>query len=160
LPVNINQLHLAAQDQPRLIQLACELEAEARHVAKKAKLALEVARAMANKAARSSGVKMTESMVEADITLNPLVRKASEEALDAEKEADMASAIATAYEHRRAVLRIEADLFANDYWSAAGAAGAGMAGPTAAGRQQVEDKMAEIREKRRQQRLGEGHADV
>ena len=126
LVVDTNQLHLSAQEQPELMQLAGELAAEAKYAARKARLAAEIASATAAKDIRKNpatfGIsKVTESSISEAVVLHPQVVKANTEAIEADKESDMAATIAVAFEHRKAVLRIEADLYANEYWGRANA---------------------------------------
>jgi hypothetical protein len=121
--LSIYKLHLNAQEQPQLACAAGKLAATARYAAKTAKLAVEIARATAAKDIRTNPAKfglekVTEASVQEAITLHSDVRAAEVVRIDAEKEADMAAAIQTAFEHRRAALRVESDLFAKEYWSA------------------------------------------
>ena len=54
--------------------------------------------------------------VSAAVTIAPEVQAAERAAIDAEETAGKTDAIATAYEHRRAMIKAEVEMWLNNYW--------------------------------------------
>ena len=121
LPIRLEALHRDAQEQPHLACMAAEEAAERKAAARRAKLEYEEAVAKAQQAIRANpgmhGIdKVTEKAVEVAVALEPSIHEASQLLLAAELEAGRAEALANAYEHRRAMLKLEAELWMANYW--------------------------------------------
>ena len=120
LPIDVNQLHLCCEHQPQLAHEAGELAAESKAQAKRMKVQLEEAKANASRDVRTSpgkfGMdKVTEAAVSAAISLHPDVTKSQQDSIEADLIADKAAALANAFEHRRSMLKIEAELYVHNY---------------------------------------------
>ena len=157
LPVDIHALHLNAQEQPGLAEQAGRLAAELKTESKLARMRLEIAQAEADRDVRTNpsahGLdKVTENSIKTAVTLARPVRDAGEAVIAADREAAMADAIANAYEHRRSTLKVEADLYGNNYWGSVDDLGK----PRTAGREQMEEGVGETRSRRRRRVDGNG----
>jgi len=121
LAVRTDALHEDAREQPRLAEEAGELAAEAKAEAKRAKLRADETRAEVERDVRANpavhGVeKVTEGAVAAAVTVNKRVRDAELAVIDAQEAADKVASVANAYEHRRTVLKMEAQLWLANYY--------------------------------------------
>ena len=121
LAIRLDTLHIDAQDQPHLAEQAGELAAEAKASAKRAKLEADEAKADVERDVRKNpaahGVdKVTEGAVGAAVTADAKVQAAERAAIAAQEAADKAEAVANAYEHRRSMLKIEAELYLANYF--------------------------------------------
>ncbi len=150
LPIDINSLHINAQEQPSLAADAGELAANLKAEAKRLRMKYEVAKATADKEIRNDPAtyglaKVTETCVASAVTLHPMVRTASDEMLEADKEADLAAVIQNAFEHRRSMLKIEADLYVNNYWGSPEGRSADMSTVAQVGNEQKKNKLADRR---------------
>ena len=121
LAIHLEALHTDAQGQPHLAEQAGELAAEAKAGAKRAKLEADEAKADVERDVRKNpaahGVdKITEGAVSAAVTVDDSIKTAERAAIAAQEAADKAEAVANAYEHRRSMLKIEAELFLANYF--------------------------------------------
>ena len=121
LSIHIHALHEDAEGQPDLCMQAGELAAELKATAKRAKLAVEEAKAEVNRDARTNpesyGIeKVTEAAIGAAILINHEVQFASRAAIDAELEADKASTLAHAFDHRKSMIVEEVKMYLNNYF--------------------------------------------
>ena len=121
LAIHTEALHKDAERQPQLACDAAELAAEAKAAARRAKLELEETKATVQRAVRSSperfGIdKVTEGAIAAAVTVSEEVMQAERTAVDRQEASDKIDAVATAFEHRRAMLKIEAELWLSNYW--------------------------------------------
>ena len=122
LSIDLEGLHRDAQEQPGLACDSAELGAEAKAEAKRAKLRLEEVKAAIQRTVRANpeaaGIdKVTEASIAAAVTVSPEVMRVSREAIDAEEAAAKAEAVATAYDHRRSMIKNEVELWQANYWS-------------------------------------------
>ena len=155
LPIDINRLHLDAREQPGLADKAGQLAAEAKATAKRAKLKLEISQAEANQSIRADPeahglAKVTESAVQSAVVLAKDVVLARRVLLAAERDADLAAAIANAFEHRRSMIKVEADLYANNYWGEVDANGPGLADAGREGRKAAQGALERKRRERKE----------
>ena len=121
LAVHVQALHEDAEGQAQLAFRAGELAAELKARAKRAKMAAEAVEAKVDQAVRadpeSYGLsKTTETSIRSAVVGSDPVLESREAQIAAEKGADLASALSNAFEHRRSMLRIEAELYVNNYW--------------------------------------------
>jgi len=148
LQIDINRLQFCCQEQPELASRAGELAAMAKSKAKRAKVVLEEAKANANKEIRDNpdgfGVpKVTEKAVESAVVLHPDVMKVAQDVIELELDADKAAVLANAFEHRRSMLKIEAELFVHNYWGSVEVKESQMAGPSSDIADATEEKVGE-----------------
>lgn len=152
LSIDINALHIDAQEQPQLAEAAGELAAEARAVAKRQHAAFDETKADTERDVRANPeqyglAKTTENSIAAAVTTAQAVREARSEVIEADKVADIAAAIRDGYQHRKTMLDLEGRLYAANYWGEV--RGDGRAQD--AGRQETE---AAIRTRRRATKNG------
>ena len=124
LPIHIQTLHKDAQAQPGLAERAGELVAELKADAKRARLAIEEAKAIADKAIRESPgdyglAKATEASVQSAIALVPEVKIAQRDYIDASYNADKAVELLDAFQHRKSMIQDEVRLYLGNYWGEA-----------------------------------------
>jgi len=158
LHINLHGLHEDAQGQPELAFRAGELAAELKAAAKRAKLNYEEVAASVEMEVRSGpedfGLKkVTESTIASVVTKHPDVLSARKAQIEAERDADLAAALANAFEHRRSMLKSEVELYVNNYWGDVEVKERDMRRNETASRvKAAEDKEAEIEAKRRERR--------
>ena len=121
LAVHIQALHEDAESQAELAFRAGELAAELKAASKRGKLNVEAVEAATDREVRndpsSFGLeKITETAVRSAVSADLRVVEAREASIEADKGADLASALSNAFEHRRSMLKIEVDLWVNNYW--------------------------------------------
>lgn len=121
LHIHIHELHKDAQAQPDLVCRAGELAAEMKARSKRAKLAVEETKANVDKSIRDNPdehglAKVTEGAVQSTIDRCVEVKKAQNEAIDAELESDKAAVLAEAYRHRKGMISDEVTLYVANYW--------------------------------------------
>ena len=121
LAIHLEGLHLDAQEQPKNACDAGELAAAAKAAAKRAKIELEETKATVQRDVRANpamhGIdKPTEGAIAAAVTISKEVKAAERELIDLQELADMAESVANAYEHRKAMLKEEVNLWQNNYW--------------------------------------------
>ena len=121
LAIHLEALHTDAQGQPHLAEQAGELAAEAKAAAKRAKLEADEAKAEIELDIRKAPErykldKATDKSVAAAVTADAKVKAVERAAIDAQEAADKAEAVANAYEHRRSMLKIEAELWLANYF--------------------------------------------
>ena len=121
LTVHPEGLHHDAEEQPGLACEAAELAAEAKAESRRKKLELEELKAVTQGRVRSHpesfGIdKVTEKAVESAVTGDAAVALAERAAIDADLVAGKAEALANAFEHRRAMLKLEAELWLANYF--------------------------------------------
>ena len=121
LAIHLESLHKDAQDQPRLACDAGELAAEAKATARRAKVFLEETKAKVQREVRAlpekfSIDKVTEGAIASAVTANFDVKQAEQAAIGAQEAADATDSVANAYEHRRAMLKAEVEMWMNNYW--------------------------------------------
>lgn len=119
LPVDIESLHKNAEVQPDLAADIGELAASLKSEAKQAKTVLDETKAEAEREIRANPEqlpKATESAIASAVVLHQSVKDATREYLEADEDADLASSLANAYEHRRSMLKIEVQLYLGNYW--------------------------------------------
>jgi len=153
LPINMQRLHLDAENQPELMCMAIEVEAEARYEAKKAKLAVEVCKAEVSNDIRlypeKYGLtKTTEAAIEITVLKDLRVIDSQTRFLDLEREANMAGALVQAYENRKSMLQLEGQLFISNYWNEVKISDVGIDKAKQAGRSNVEYQVENIRGER------------
>ena len=122
LAIHVESLHLDARGQPQLAEQAGELAAEAKAAAKRARLEADEVKADVQRDTRARpeahGIdKITEGAVAAAVTTDAAVREIERAAIGAQEAADKAEAVANAYEHRRSMIKIEAELWLANYFS-------------------------------------------
>ncbi|KKN89668.1 hypothetical protein LCGC14_0235140 [marine sediment metagenome] len=121
LVVHIHALHKDAQNQPSLACDSGELAAELKAVSKRHKLLLDEVKAEADRDIRNNPdefglAKVTESAVKSAIDLHPDVQRVVRESIDADLDADKATTLANAFEHRRSMIKNEIQLYLGEYW--------------------------------------------
>jgi len=121
LSIELTSLHIAAQEQPELTEEVNTLYSGAKAEAKRAKLNYEVTKAEADKKIRLDPItygveKITESSVSSAVTRHPEVRKAYEDMIQVEEAADRINALVLAFGERRSMIKVEAELWVQNYW--------------------------------------------
>ena len=134
LGIDLEGLHNDAKEQPHFACEAAELAAEAKAAAKRAKIILEesvaAAQARVRKNPESHGIeKVTEKAVEAAVCLDRDVMEKGRIVISEEEYAAKADAVSTAFDHRRSMLKLEVQLFLNNYWGDISVRERDMAGP-------------------------------
>ena len=147
MKLDIHALHRAAEAQPDLCRRAGELHAELNASAKRAKVRLGEVRADADHLIREAPeeynlAKITEGAVTHAIALMPSVQAAEAELITAELERDRASATSAAYDHRRSMIKVEADLYKSNYWGGPDAQIQEMERPRTVGSENTEERLA------------------
>ena len=123
--IQIVNLHKNAEEQPDLFDKAGELYADLKAEARRKKIDVDSAKAVVDKDARrhpeTYGLeKTTEATIQSAIALAPAVKEAQEAHIDAEHEADLASATLNALEHRKSMITNEVKLYLGNYFGEVG----------------------------------------
>jgi len=121
LAIHIESLHTDAAEQPELACQAGELYASCQAKSRQAKLHLDSVLATVESEVRAEPakfgvIKTTENAISTVVTLDTRVKAAQQELAAAERESGEASVLYTAYDHRRAMLKLEGDLYISNYW--------------------------------------------
>ena len=121
LPIHINKLHEDAQGQAGLAERAGELAAQLKAASKRARLLVDEVVAEVDKAIRADPskyglAKITEAVVGNAVAADSQVQDTKKTEIDAALHADKASALSNAFEHRRSMIKIEAELYVHNYW--------------------------------------------
>lgn len=107
--------------QPRLYRKWATKLADARQEVERAKAALDVAEAEADREVRADYAakdeKCTEATVKASVVLHPEVRRRRSELIDAKHHEDVVDAYVTALDHRKRALEKLVDLQGRDYFA-------------------------------------------
>ena len=121
LAVHLDSLHADAVRQAELACQAGELSAAAKAEARRSKVDLEEVRATVQREVRANpdkfGIdKPTEGAIASAVTVDQRVSSAERRAIAAQEQADVADAVSTAYEHRKAMLKVEVELWLANYF--------------------------------------------
>lgn len=121
LPIHIQSLHKDAQIQPDLAERAGNLAAELKAVAKQRRVDLDELEALLRVGARTKPsdfglVKITENAVTEIVNSHEDYLNQKQVCIEADLAADLAASLATAIEHRRSMIKIEAQLYLSNYW--------------------------------------------
>lgn len=121
LAIDLDALHQNAEEQPSLAEDAGELAAETKAKARRAKLAVEEGKAVAERKVRATpekfGItKATEAAIASAVVVHDIVKEAQREYISTSEEADRHDALANAFEHRKAMLKLEGKLYGDNYW--------------------------------------------
>ena len=122
LSLDINNLHVAAQNQSVLLQEVGELFADAKAEHRRKKLALDSLRAKVEIDVRTSpesyGLpKVTEGSIHSAVVMHQDVVDAQEECVQHEQYANLLSSVYDAYQHKKSMIQVETKLFLAGYWS-------------------------------------------
>lgn len=121
LAVHIDKLQQDSERHSGLAFRAGELAADLKAEAKRSKLAVEEIEAEVDKEVRADPdsfglTKITESVVSSAVTSDRRVQEARRREIDAAHDADKAGNLASAYDHRRSMLKGEIELYVHNYF--------------------------------------------
>ena len=157
LPIDIEALHKCAEEQPVLACEAGELAAEAKADARRVHAALEQKRAEVDKEVRRDPdkyglAKTTESSIASAVTLHPQVVEANVKAIKADAKVDQFAALRDAYQHRKSMLQMEAQLYIANYFGDVEVKERQMGPTKRVAREQTNSVVENMRRKQRKQR--------
>ena len=164
LAVHLAGLHKDAQEQAHLASQAGELAADLRATSKRKKMELDEAKAEADKNIRNDPDKFglsktTEKAVELAINLHEDVQAARIDSIEADLDADKASSLANAYEHRKSMLKNEVQLYLGNYWGDVEVKEAEMQEAKAGAFDQTEKRVEERRKQKKEQKNESANVD-
>ena len=121
IPIDINSLHLNAQEQPELAYRAGKLAAEAKAEARRKQILLDESKAIADREVRLEPSKfglskVTEGAVASAVLLHPTVAEANKLKLEVDIFADITQSLREAYQHRKSMLNLEGELYVSNYF--------------------------------------------
>lgn len=121
LSIDINQLHIDAENQPVLMAEIGEIAAEAKAAAKRKKAELDEMKSALSLSVRSNPdtyglTKATEASIASTVDIHDDVKNLKYECIELERHADLCKAIENAYHHRKSMIQSEVQLFVSNYW--------------------------------------------
>jgi hypothetical protein len=150
LELDLNALHKCAQYQAHMAAQAGMLMAEAKAEAKRAELAAKEIEATVRLDIKANPdkyklTKTTEDTVKDAACIRPEVLEANKKAIDAKEAADKADCLWVAFEHRKGMLKVEAELHSANYWGGPEASHQQTSGAEHTGRLLAEEQLESAR---------------